>query len=53
MQSFHTKRSCPKPMLRQIEWRVQDGPVTDNRVLPIATLVLRKYCFSLRTSYDT
>ena len=53
MHSFHTKRSCPKPMLRQIEWRVQDGPVTNNGVLAIATLVLRKYCFSLRTSYDT
>ena len=26
--SFHTKLSYQKPMLRQIEWRVQNGPVT-------------------------
>ena len=26
---------CQKPMLRQIEWGVQNGPITENRVLPV------------------
>ena len=25
---FHTKLPCQKPMLRQIEWGVQNGPIT-------------------------
>ena len=40
-----------KPILRQIKWGVQNGPITKNRVLPVTTLVFRKFCFSLRTSY--
>ena len=51
MQHFHTKLLCQKPMLRQIEWGVPNGPTTNNGVLPVTTLVFRKYCFSLRTSY--
>ena len=38
-------------MLRQIEWWVQNGPITKNGVLPVATLFFWKFCFSLRTSY--
>ena len=38
-------------MLRQIEWGVQDGSITKNGVLPITTLVFRKFRFSLRILY--
>ena len=38
-------------MLRQIEWRVQNGPITKNGVLPVTTLLFWKFCFSFRTSY--
>ena len=27
-QDFHTKRTCQKPILRQIEWEVQIGCIT-------------------------
>ena len=38
-------------MLRQIEWWVQNEPITKNGVLPVTTLYFWKFCFSLRTSY--
>ena len=50
-EHFHTKLACQKSMLRQIEWRVHNGSVTRNRGFPVTTLFLRKFCFSLRTSY--
>ena len=28
MYHFHAKLSCHKPILRQIEWEVQNGPGT-------------------------
>ena len=37
---------CQKPMLRQVEWGVQNGPF---QVLPVA--IARKFCFSIRASY--
>ena len=37
-------------MLKQIEWGVQNGPVTKNGVLPVTALFFQKFCFSLRTS---
>ena len=37
--------------LRQIEWRVQNGPITKNGVLPVTTLFFWKFGSSLRTSY--
>ena len=40
-----------KPMLRQIEYWVQNGPITKNGVWPVTTLHFWKFCFSLRTSY--
>ena len=49
---FHAKLPYQKPMWRQIEWWLQNGPITKNRVLPVTTLVFWKYCFSLRTSYN-
>ena len=30
---FHTKLSCQKPLLRQMEWWVQNGSITKNGVL--------------------
>ena len=38
-------------MLRQIEWWLQNGPITKDGVLPVTTLFFWKFCFSLRTSY--
>ena len=37
-QHFHAKLLCQKPMLRQIECEVQNGPITMNGVLPVTTL---------------
>ena len=37
---FHTKLSCQKPMLRQIELGVRDEPITKNGVLPVTLPVL-------------
>ena len=48
---FHTKLPYQKPMLRQIEWWLQNGPITKNGVLPVTTSFFKKLCFSLRTSY--
>ena len=48
-QHFHTKQPCQKPMLKQIEWRVQNGLITKSRVLPVTTTFLQKFCFCLRT----
>ena len=45
------KTDLPEANVRQIEQGVQDGPFTKNRVFPVTTLVLPKFCFSLRTSY--
>ena len=30
---FHTKLPCRKPMLRNIEWGLQNGPITKNGFL--------------------
>ena len=39
-------------MLRQIEWGVQNGPsITKNEVVPVFTVLIQKFCFSLRTLY--
>ena len=46
-QHFHTNLPCHKPMSRQIEWEVQDGPTTKNGVLPISILVFRKIFVSV------
>ena len=36
-QHIHRKLLCQKPMLGQTEWRVQNGPITWNGVLPVTT----------------
>ena len=38
-------------MLRQIEWWVQNRPITKNRALPVTTLSFWKFYSRLRTSY--
>ena len=48
---FHTKLPYQKPMLRQIEWWVQNGPITKNGILLVTTLFFWKFDFSLWTSY--
>ena len=37
-------------MLRQIEWKVQHGPITKDGILPVTTLFFWKFCFKVRTS---
>ena len=37
-------------MLRQIEWRLQNGPITNSGVLPVTALFFWKICSSFRTS---
>ena len=45
-QHFHTKLPSQKPMLSQIEWGLQDAPITKNGVLPVTTLIFRNFCLS-------
>ena len=49
---FYTKLPCQKPLLRQVEWGVQNGHITKNGVLPVTALFFRKFYFSLRTSHE-
>ena len=49
VQHFHIKRLCQKPMLRQKEWGVENGPITKNGVFPVTTLFFRKFCSNIRT----
>ena len=46
---FHSKLLCQKPMLRQREWRLQNGPITKSVVLPVTALFFLKIYFSFRT----
>ena len=48
---FHTKLRYWKPILRQIEWWVQNGPTSKNGILPVTASFFSKFCFSFRTSY--
>ena len=40
---FHAKLSYQKPMLRQIEWWVQNGPITENGVLTVTALFFENF----------
>ena len=42
---FHSKLLCQKPVSRQIERRLQNGPITKSEVLPATTLFFWKTCF--------
>ena len=48
---FHSKLLCQKPMLRQIECRLQNGPITKSGMLPVTTLIFWKIYSSFGTSY--
>ena len=48
---FYLKLLCQKPMLRQIEWRIQNWPITKSGVLPVTALFFWKIFFSFRTSW--
>ena len=41
--------SSEKPMLRQIEWGVENGPTSENAVLSLSTLFFWKFSFSIIT----
>ena len=49
--NFYIKPPYQRPMLRQLEWWLQNGPITKNGVLPVTTFFFWKFCFSLRTSH--
>ena len=38
-------------MLRQIEWGVQNGRITEKGIFSVTTLFFQKFCFGLRTSH--
>ena len=40
-----------KPMLRQIEWRVQNGTITKNEVFLATTLSFEKFRFIIRACF--
>ena len=48
---FHAKLPYPNPMFKQIEWWVQNEPITKNGLLPVTALFFRKLCFGLRNTY--
>ena len=48
---FPIKMPYQQLMLRQIEWWVQNGPITRNGVFYVTTLFVFKFCFGLPTFY--
>ena len=46
-----TKLPCQKPMLRQIEWGVQNRHIRKNLIFNTCFIFFWKFCFSIRTSY--
>ena len=46
---FYKKLPCQKPMLRQIEWEVQNGPIRKNGYF-VTDLSFGKFNFIIRTS---
>ena len=47
--SFPFKTALPETMLRQIEWQLQNGPITKGGVLPVSLLFFGENFFSFRT----
>ena len=47
---FPHKTALSEANVRQIEWGLQNGAITENEVLPGTTLCFWKFCFSLKTS---
>ena len=50
LKALMSKLLCQKPMLRQIEWQLQNGSVTKSGVLPVTTLSFWKLFSSFRAS---
>ena len=51
-QHFHTIMPCQMPILKQIEWGVQNGPITKNGVWRVTNLFFWKFWFSLTLSWQ-
>ena len=49
--SIPTKPPSQKPMLRQIEWGIQNGSITKNTSFASNYVIFGKFCFSKRTCY--
>ena len=47
-QCFHTKLPYQKPMLREIEWEVHNGLITNDGVFLITTLLFWEFCFRVK-----
>ena len=52
-QHLHTKMLRQKPILRQIEWRVQNGPIIKIGFLPLTASFFGRFNLSLRTSCNS
>ena len=44
LHHFHSKRLCHKPMLRQVEWWLQNGPIIKSGLVPVTTLFFWEIC---------
>ena len=42
-QHFHIRLPLQMPMLRQIEWGLQNGPTVESGISPLTTLFFLKY----------
>ena len=50
---FYTKLLYQKPMLRQIEWWMQNGPIIKNEILPVTILFFeRNFIFLIKSLFD-
>ena len=49
--TFSYQTSLSKANAKILEWGVQNGPITKNRVLPLTTSIFSKSDLSIRTSY--
>ena len=48
--TFPFKTALSESMLRKIELRLQNGPITKSGVFPVTTLFFWKICFSFKIS---
>ena len=51
MHYLRTTLHCQKLISRQIEWRIQNGYITKNGVLPVTTLFFFKILFQFKKLY--
>ena len=48
--TFPSKTAYQKPMLRQIEWVVQNEPIKKNGLLPLTSSFFQKFNLRVKTS---